>query len=668
MSYPPFGDASSSAGAPGQGGLPGAPGGWGQPVTPGQPGQPGPTGAANPWAQPAPGGGSAPWGSGTPGADGVPEVEILPGYVPERRRRRAGLVAAVSAVAVAAVAGGGVYAWSALSSPGDQPERHLPASTAVMVKVDLNPPATQKVQALRFAAKLPATSGSADDGDGDLRRAVYDALSKESGTDLPAWSEVSPWLGDRAAVAMVEGAAGKAVPVVLLQVTDQQRATRTLRGLHLSGGSGAVVGDGWAYVSNTEALAADVLAEARKKSLDTDPTFTADLARAGGDGIAAAWFDGTRVTRIGRAVTGQGARSTGAASGIAGLSNLDGSHGALQLRFSGADLELVGAVQGKAPVTVPRAGAGVEQLPADSVVALGANDVGKLAVSQWDAVQQQLGMTEGATGEGPIAEDQIPGGGQPPAGARVGKTLSTKQIAARLKAAGISAKTAQTLAAKIKAAESKGGMPAELVLGLVDDMHAEGLPAKTIVTEVNAFIAGPALGGGAGSGPSGGSVPSGLGDLKLPGDLEALLGTSFRLAVGPQGAQGEPTIGVRVASTSPRVGPATTAISKLLAAEGIQVQRRNVPGGYVLANTAGQADALARGGSLGQSEQFRRAVPDAASASVVVFADLSRLPKLLGEDLSAEDAKTLSAFGAVGIGVSYDGKGLVSVRARLTTR
>jgi hypothetical protein len=503
----------------------------------------------------------------------VLEVEILPGYLPEPRvRRRGGWVAGVSALTVAGVIGGGVYAWSALNSPGDQPERHLPATTVAMLKIDLNPPAGQKVQALRFAAKLPS-AGSSGDGGGDLRQALYEELSRRTDLGWPSWSDVSPWLGERAAVALIPGTPGNPIPVAVLQVTDQQRATKTLRG-KLTGGSGAVVGDGWAYLSDSEAHAADALAQARKRALDADVTFTADAARLGGDGIVGAWFDGSRLARTARDLPGELAAGpdsgpAGLFGGALGVPGLFDGHGSCQLRFTGADLELVGSVQGTAPSLPPRAGTGVERLPGDSVVAVGVNDAGKLAADQWQAMQRELKS---------VTVD-------PTAGARLdpGATsdLTTKQIAARLKKAGISAKTAQRLATRIKAAEGKGGVPVDVTLDLVDGLHSQGTPAAEIVTQLNDILTAPsvAIGGTDGPTPSDGFTLQGLGGLNLPGDLEALLGTGFTLAAGTPAAGGSPVVGVRVTSSSPRVGPATTAVSKLLAQQGVQLQRRDVPGG-----------------------------------------------------------------------------------------
>jgi hypothetical protein len=85
-------------------------------------------------------------------------VEVLPGApVPPqdrlRGRRASGLVAAGVAVVLT---GGAAMAWAAFNGNiGDQPEMHLPASTGAMIKVDLDPSAGQKIDAVRFLGKLP---------------------------------------------------------------------------------------------------------------------------------------------------------------------------------------------------------------------------------------------------------------------------------------------------------------------------------------------------------------------------------------------------------------------------------------------------------------------------------------------------------------------------------
>ena len=58
-------------------------------------------------------------------------------------------------MAVAGVAAAGAVVGTALSGGGDQPEQHLPGSAVLFAKVDLDPAASQKIDALRFLRTLP---------------------------------------------------------------------------------------------------------------------------------------------------------------------------------------------------------------------------------------------------------------------------------------------------------------------------------------------------------------------------------------------------------------------------------------------------------------------------------------------------------------------------------
>ena len=82
---------------------------------------------------------------------------VLPGDGGPRRSHRGRTIAVAAAAAAAVVlAAGGAFAWSALSSSGDEPEQHLPASAIAYLKFDFDPSASQKIDALQFARKFPS--------------------------------------------------------------------------------------------------------------------------------------------------------------------------------------------------------------------------------------------------------------------------------------------------------------------------------------------------------------------------------------------------------------------------------------------------------------------------------------------------------------------------------
>jgi hypothetical protein len=132
------------------------------------------------------------------------------------------LTIGLSVGAVGAVVAGGLAAGSFLSGDGTQPEDVLPASTIGFLKVDLNPPVGQKINVLRLMEKLPDVDRRGD----DLKRTVVEALLEDSGLDLAYGKDVEPWLGDRVAVGAVpsleERSEDPVAPLVVIQFTDEQ--------------------------------------------------------------------------------------------------------------------------------------------------------------------------------------------------------------------------------------------------------------------------------------------------------------------------------------------------------------------------------------------------------------------------------------------------------------
>src|SRR5699024_6619563 len=66
--------------------------------------------------------------------------------------------------------------------------------------------------------------------DDDLRREIFDMMQEDGVCpDLDYGADIEPWLGDRAAVAMLEPGAEE--PVFVVQVTDRDAATEGMEAL-----------------------------------------------------------------------------------------------------------------------------------------------------------------------------------------------------------------------------------------------------------------------------------------------------------------------------------------------------------------------------------------------------------------------------------------------------
>lgn len=238
-----------------------------------------------------------------PGSAGDPEY--LGAAVSEPAGGRRWGVLGAGALGVAAVVGLGSWgAVALLGATGDQPADALPASVVGYASLDLDPSASQKVEAFRILQKFPALQRELDlDNGDDLRRLVFEAMQSEQVcTDLDYEQDVAPWIGQRVAVAAVpvdEADAGDAggdelkgapvAPVVALAVTDREAAEQGLETLlacdDAAGDYGlAFVGD-YALISDTAGHAEDAAAAAEEAALADDADFQEWTGRVGDPGI-----------------------------------------------------------------------------------------------------------------------------------------------------------------------------------------------------------------------------------------------------------------------------------------------------------------------------------------------------------------------------------------------
>lgn len=516
------------------------------------------TGSAPAPTQPVPG--HDPWSAPV---DVSPGVEAGGPVPPGARPRGRGFLVLVSAAVAAVLVGGAAFAWAAFNGDtGDQPERHLPASTGAFLKLDLAPSAGQKIDAIRFFAKFPFAKGL--DGTDDPRKFLYEQVTKGQPT-APPWSQVEPWLGQRVAVAAVPGTGDDAAPVVLLQVTDEAKAKASLDKIAAAHtGSDAVFGvaDGWATLSDTKAHLDAVTGGAKAGNLADDPTFRADVDAVGEQGVLSGWADPGRFPSLTKAFQGSGSLALGLPGALPGGQDALKQRYAMAARFTGGNAEFVLKSIGSAASAATGTGAGraVDQLPEGTVAAIGMSGVGESLKKTWAS------------------------------------------------------------------------------LGKEDSPFAGSVDALAEQT-----------------------------GLRLPDDLVALFGDQVALALGEPDASGQPVVGLRGASAAAGVGGALDRLLRFTDASGLPLERRDVSGGYVLATTRGEADALAKGGTLGQSDAFRDAVPDADRAAVVGYVDVQRVLETYGRSADADTVDALKPLRAVGLSVST-GSDSATLTLRVTTR
>jgi hypothetical protein len=305
-----------------------------------------------------------------------------------RRRNRRPLLIAGGAVVALGLVGGGVWAASSLLGTGDQPAEALPASTLGYASIDLDPSASQKVEAFQMLRKFPAIKDELGLASGDdLRKKLFDEIQAQASCpDLGYRVDIEPWIGDRAAVAAVDTGADSPTPVLVLQVTDADKADAGLGkirscatgGADANGLGGWAIRDGWAVIAESDKLAGTVADAAAESSLADEKDYQGWSEEVGDAGIvnlyaapAAGTYFVDHLADLG-ATTGDvgGAtpeEATAAARDFKGM--------AAAIRFNDGALELEAAGDAGITADSPQATDGgddlVATLPTDTAAALG---------------------------------------------------------------------------------------------------------------------------------------------------------------------------------------------------------------------------------------------------------------------------------------------------------
>lgn len=289
---------------------------------------------------------------------------------------------------VGALAVLGAASWAAWSffATGPQPAEALPDSTLAYLSVDLDPSGGQKIEAVRTLRKFPAFKDKIGlETDDDVRQRIFEEIQGSAGCeDLDYGDDVEPWLGDRMAVAAVDTREDTPTPVVVLQVTDDDKADAGLQKLRECGGgdSGAwSISDGWAVIGESQDLVDGIADDAADAPLSDDDDFTRWTDEAGDSGIATGYLAPEAGALIADQL-GQVGDPTGLLAPTGATDALKQFQGmAATLRFDDGSLELEVAAD-----------------PGDSVRALGDSDRGDdvLATLPDDtAAAFGLGLSEG---------------------------------------------------------------------------------------------------------------------------------------------------------------------------------------------------------------------------------------------------------------------------------
>jgi Protein of unknown function (DUF3352) len=224
--------------------------------------------------------------------DGGHPVAAPDGTPPMGRGRRTGLVAA-AAVAVVAAVGAGAYGVVQLMAGGSSPASAVPSDAVGYVSLDLDPSASQKIEAFKILRKFPALKKEIGGSD-DVRRTVFEEIVKSGDCkDLDYARDVEPWIGDRVAVAAVPDSKQGALPLVVLQVTDQDKARAGFRTLESCDAptdqepsrTGLAFRGDYMLVAETQAEADGIAKDVDAATLADSADFAAATGRTGDPGI-----------------------------------------------------------------------------------------------------------------------------------------------------------------------------------------------------------------------------------------------------------------------------------------------------------------------------------------------------------------------------------------------
>ncbi|MEI8066266.1 MAG: hypothetical protein WCH42_02915 [Actinomycetes bacterium] len=205
------------------------------------------------------------------------EDPIAPTGISSNRKKLIALLVGVLAIFIV----GGVFAFSKLSGGGVQPEELLPADTVAFAKLDLNPSAGQKIEFVRFISHFSGTFKDFNSND-----PIGSVLKQYTPGYSINWDEIKPWIGNRFAIAGVQGASG-VTPVVVVGISDEAQMKYYLA-KHQPDFK-YVIKQGFAILADSQSTL-DIVA-ASPTHLNQNATYKSDVAALGGSQVAVLWGD-----------------------------------------------------------------------------------------------------------------------------------------------------------------------------------------------------------------------------------------------------------------------------------------------------------------------------------------------------------------------------------------
>lgn len=499
------------------------------------------------------------------------------------------VVSAVIGAAAVGIAGTGIGLAIGLSGGGAQPEDVLPADVFAVVKVDFDPSGDQKLAARELAERFP------DAGVSDMEDLKHEVLRRLlDGTDVDYDEQVAPWIGSRAAVAAAPDADGDGQPEVLVVAAYDDRAATEKALPDLLEKSPSPVHFAFSergpYVLLAETqLLADAAADPDRVLADNE-TFDGDAAALDGDQVATAWADlGAMWDSLGEELRDAATTAYGDAFAPHGrfVAGLHLEPDALELTGRGFDLDLGDDALTKYALGTDAGQGLVEDLPAGAAAAGSVAGLGEQVGTLFDLVES-AGFGGPAFPNDGVAELELQ------FGLRIPEDLTL--LLGDETAVGVyDLDGTPGVAVRTRTADPAGALTvAQKLLRTAGQLT--GAPSLELGYDVCAEQ---------------------YGDLRADGVLPDTVPLE-QFCGGAAPAPGSPSLG----------------------------EVEQVEGGIAYGSTRDALDLVKGSGGLGDSEVFRRAVPESDGAAAILFADLRTLLPLFGmEPAELEKMKALEAVG-----------------------
>ena len=137
--------------------------------------------------------------------------------------------------------------------------------------------------------------------------------------------------------------------------------------------------------------------------------------------------------------------------------------------------------------------------------------------------------------------------------------------------------------------------------------------------------------------------------LTLPDDLKSLLGKNLAVAIDKDSANG-PKIAARMETDPAKAEPVVEKLTTLLherSSANIPIETAKDDDTLVLATDKDYAEQVLKGGNLGQSENFKQALPDTKGAVAIEYVDFEAASSLSPRFSSNKDLAALRSGGLV---------------------